>query len=172
MTNDLENRVEQAIAEEEQRRRVAKAAEIVAEDAAIRKAAERKARQDQARDEVKAMMAAADVTLEHVATKFDAAVSALADLAQAALHRNRTIDAANTKLKSARAGEVYLNQVEADGVLHHVNDAPPRVLLARALMVVAQAEGTSANGFDQLTTDLTRLGGPLHRRTKVEEIRR
>ncbi|MEU3599533.1 hypothetical protein ABZ714_12525 [Streptomyces sp. NPDC006798] len=174
MNDDLMTRAEQAIADEEHARKVAKARELLADDEAAQKAAALKARQDQTRAEVKAMVEADDVTLEHVAAKFDAAVSALAELAQAALHRERVIYAANHKMQGAQLPEARgrTSEVQADGVVHHVNDAPPRVLLARALVLVAQAEGTPNNGFDALATDLTRIAGPVHRRTKVEEIRR
>ncbi|MFD7570694.1 hypothetical protein ACFV6U_09225 [Streptomyces sp. NPDC059810] len=174
MNDDLMTRAEQAIADEDHARKVAKAKELLADDEKAQKAAALKIRQDETRAEVKAMIEADDVTLANVAAKFDAAVSALADLALAALHRERTIYAANMKMQGAQLPEARgrTSEVHVDGVVHHVNDAPPRTLLARALVLVAEAEGTSNNGFNDLTSELTRLAGPVHRRTKVEEIRR
>jgi len=174
MNDSLMDRAAAAIADEEHARQVAKAKELLAADEQAQKAAALKARQDETRAEVKAMIEAEDVTLEHIAAKFDAAVFALADLAQAALRRDRTIHAANLKMQGAQLPEVrgVTGQIEIDGRVHHVDDAPPRVLLARALVTVAQAEGTSNNGFDQLVTDLTRVAGPHYRPTKVEKIRR
>ncbi|AVH95235.1 hypothetical protein C5L38_09245 [Streptomyces sp. WAC00288] len=174
MNDDLMGRAAAALADEDHARQLAKARELLAADEKAQKAADLKARQDQTRAEVKAMMAANDVTLEHVASKFDAAVAALAALAQAASHREATIYAANMKMQSAQLPEARgrTSDVTMDGEVHHVNDAPPRVLLARALAIAASAEGTSNNGFDALVTDLTRLAGPLRRTTKAEEIRR
>ncbi|MEV5468318.1 hypothetical protein AB0N37_22230 [Streptomyces griseoincarnatus] len=175
MTDDLMERARQAIEAEESARLDAKAEEIASADERTRLEAEKEAKRQHARDTAAQALDAPAVALGGVAKRFDAAVSALVALAEAAELRNRTIQqqaalvqAADVPENRGRGG----NAVELDGRVHSVNDARSAELLARALAVAANEKATPGNGLATLVSDLLKHTGPLHRLTPVERAQR
>ncbi|MER6190564.1 hypothetical protein [Streptomyces cyaneofuscatus] len=98
------------------------------------------------------------VTLPDIARKFDAAVAALADLANAACTRNDVIVRHSVGIQAAG--------------LRDATSTPPRELLARALATAINQVGTPGNGLNQLASGLLAHSGPLHRLTAVERAAR
>lgn len=170
-TNDVMTRARQALAGEEAARLEAKAAELATADERARREAEKEAKRQQAT--AAAADALAGVSLPKLAEKFDAAVAALVELAQAAEHRNRTIQqqaalltAADVPENRGRGG----NGLVLNGETHSTSDL--RELLARAAALAANQVGTPANGVQGLASGLLPYSGPLFRTTPVERVRR
>ena len=175
MTDDLMERARQAIEAEESARLNVKAEEIASADERARLRVEKETKRQHARDTAAKALNAPAVALGGVAKKFDAAVSALVALAEAAELRNRTIrqqaalmQGADVPENQGRGG----NAVELDGEVHSVRDARSPELLARALAVAASEQATPENGLASLASDLLKHSGPLHRLTPVERAQR
>ncbi|CAM5527081.1 hypothetical protein SMICM304S_05515 [Streptomyces microflavus] len=88
---DLMQLARQAIEDEDTARLNAKAAELATADEAARLAAAKEARTEELKAAAEEAMNAEGVTLSDLARKFDTAVAALADLANAACTRNEVI---------------------------------------------------------------------------------
>ncbi|WP_031103433.1 hypothetical protein [Streptomyces sp. NRRL S-146] len=175
MTDDLMTRARQALADEEAARLHAKADELATGDERARLQAEQEDKHQRARDAAAQALNAPAVALRGVAQKFDAAVAALVELAQAAELRQRTVAqqaallvAADVPEQRARGG----NAVELDGQIHSVRDAKSVELLARAVALAAKEVGTADNGLKSLASDLLPHSGPLARLTTVERAER
>ncbi|GFH35450.1 hypothetical protein [Streptomyces pacificus] len=175
MTDDLMTRARQAIEAEESARLDSKAEEIASADERARLQAEKEAKRQHARDTATQALNAPAVALGGVAKRFDAAVSALVALAEAAELRNRTIQQQAALVQAADVPENQgrgSNSVELGGRVHSVRDARPAELLARALAVAASEAATPDNGVKSLASDLLPHSGPLHRLTPVERAQR
>jgi hypothetical protein len=157
MTDDLMTRARQAIEDEEAARLRAKADELATGDERARLQAEAEAKAQHARDIAAQAMNAPAVTLGGVAKRFDAAVSALVALAQAAELRNRTIQQQAALLVAAEVPEAQArggNSVELGDEVHSTEVA------------------TADNGLKSLAGDLLGQSGPLGRLTPVERAQR
>lgn len=137
--------------------------------------AEKEAKREHARKTAAKALNAPAAALGTVARKFDAAVSALVELAEAAELRNRTIRQQAALLAAADvpgAGASGGSSVELDGQIHSVHDARVVELLARAAALASNEVGTPDNGTGALASRLLSHSGPLHRLTPVERARR
>lgn len=148
----------QAIEDEDTARLNAKAEELATADERARQAAAKEARTEELKAAAEEAMSAEGVTLSDLARKFDAAVAALADLANAACTRNEVIGR-------------HAAGIQAAG-LREAERTPAPELLARATAVAANEVATPANGLGRLASSLLAHSGPLHRLTAVERAAR
>ncbi len=148
----------QAIKDEDSARLNAKAAELATADEAARLAAAKEARTEELKAAAEEAMNAEGVTLSDIARKFDTAVAALADLANAACVRNEVIGR-------------HAAGIQAAG-LREAERTPAPELLARALALAANQVATPGNGLKNLASGVLAYSGPLHRATAVERAAR
>ncbi|WEH15016.1 hypothetical protein [Streptomyces sp. VNUA24] len=175
MTDDLMIRARQALADEESARLLAKAEELASGDERARLEDAQKAKQAHARETAAVALNTKGITLPDLARQFDAAVTALVELAQAADRRNRTIEQQAVLMAAADAPEAQGRgggSVVLGDEIHSIRDAKPTELLARALAVAASEVGTRDNGGSSLVTSLLAYSGPLARLTAVERAQR
>ncbi|MFH9759735.1 hypothetical protein ACH4MJ_29980 [Streptomyces anulatus] len=148
----------QAIEDEDTARLNAKAEELATADERARQAAAKEARTEELKAAAEEAMSAEGVTLPDIARKFDAAVTALADLANAACTRNEVIGR-------------HASGIQAAG-LREAERTPAPEVLARALALAANQVATPENGLKNLASSLLAHSGPLHRLTAVERAAR
>ncbi|WP_060176891.1 hypothetical protein [Streptomyces sp. IMTB 1903] len=171
MTDDLMTRARQAIASEDAERLADKARQINETDEQARVAEEAQRRRDDAIDAAARALAAEGISLPALGAKFNAAVAALADLAEAATIREQVIRDQATALLAVGAADLTgrtAEYVEISGQRFAVADNKPAVLVARACAVAASALELDANGTS-LVTILNPASGPLWRQTPAEE---
>ncbi|GAA2246519.1 hypothetical protein GCM10010145_11970 [Streptomyces ruber] len=157
-TDNLITRARLAIEAEEKARVVAKAAELAEADKHAESVAERQAQHDQLKADAEAALSAEGVTLPELADLFDAAVAALAALAEGACTRNDLIGQHAAGLALAK--------------LPNAERTPVRELLARATAQAAEQVRGRDTDLGRLITSLNADGGPLWRITPVERARR
>ena len=148
----------QAIQDEDTARLNAKATELATADERARQAAAKEAHVARLMLAAEEAMSAEGVTLSDLARKFDAAVAALADLANAACTRNEVIGR-------------HASGIQAAG-LREAERTPAPEALARALALAANQVATPENGLKNLASSLLAHSGPLHRLTAVERAAR